>query len=81
MKKEIIRDILKVFAVGGIALLMAALAGVIAYMSIVVFCRIPHITGYRAVFGFVGALIGFIGALGIVYMCGCWIVRKGKFAR
>ena len=81
MKKQIIRNILKVFAVGGTALLMAAGAGLLAYLSGWLFFRIPHYIGYGAVIGFAFALLALLGALGIVYMSGCWIVRKGKFAR
>lgn len=81
MKKQIIRNILKVFAVGGTALLMASGAGLFTYLSCWLFFRIPHYIGYGAVIGFIVALIALICALGIVYLSGCWIVRKGKFER
>lgn len=81
MKKKIIRDILKVFAVGGIALLMAVTAEFLAYMSFVLFCLVPTLTGYLAMCAFFGALIAIVGAIGLVFMCGAWMVRKGKFVR
>lgn len=81
MKKQIIRDILKVFAVGFTAMMMAALAAFLAYMSAVLFFLIPSISGYYAVLGFFGAILGLAGSLGVVFMCGAWMVRKGKFSR
>lgn len=81
MKKEIVRNTLKVFAVGITALLMAATAGFLVYLAIVLFFHIPNITGYLAVGAFAGALVAFAGALGAIYMCGAWMVRQGKFAR
>ena len=81
MKKQIIRNILKVFAVGGCALMMASMAGLLIYLSGWLFIHIPRYTGYAAVASFALALLSLAGALGVVYMCGAWVVRKGKFAR
>ena len=81
MKKGIIRNILKVFAVGGSALLMASAAGGCAYLAGWLFFRVPHYIGYGAVIGFISAIITLAAALGIVYLSGCWIVIKGKFER
>lgn len=81
MKNQKIRDIVKVFAVGCAAMLLALTAEFFAYMSVVLFCKIPYISGYMAVCGLAGALIALIGAVGIIYMCGAWMVRKGKFTR
>lgn len=81
MKKQIIRDILRVFAVGFTAMFMAAVAASLAYTAIVLFCHIPSISGYYAVLGFFVAVLGIVGALYVVFMCGAWMVRKGKFGR
>lgn len=81
MEKKIIRDILSVFVVGGIALMLAASAGFMGYLAIRLFCHIPNLVGYLAVCGFAAAVIALAGAVAVVYMSGCWIVRKGKFAR
>ena len=84
MKKKIIhniRNIMKVFAAGGTALLMAASGGFMAYLAIRLFLHIPSISGYLAVGAFIAAVIALTSAVAVVYMSGCWIVRKGKFAR
>lgn len=81
MKKEIIRNILKVFAVGGSALTMAGMGGLLVYLAGWLFFHIPRYTGYAAVVAFVLALLTIATALIVVYMCGAWVVRKGKFAR
>lgn len=79
MKKAIIRDIMKVFAVGGTALLLAASAGAFGYMAVWLFAHIPNSGGYKAVGGFMVALLAAAAALAVVYMCGAWIVRSNKF--
>lgn len=81
MKKEITRDICKVFAVGGTALFMAGTAGFLAYLSTVLFWHIPALSGYCAVGAFFTALVALASAIGITYMCGAWVVRKGKFSK
>lgn len=81
MKKTIIRDVLKVFAVGGIAAGMSAAALVLAYMAGWIYCTIPSVCGYSAVALFLLATLTASVAFAIVYFCGCWIVRKGKFSK
>lgn len=81
MKKEMIQDVLKVFTVGATALLLAAGAGGFGYMSVILFCQIPRISGYLAVGAFFVAMISVAATLGVVYTCGAWIVRKGKFGK
>jgi hypothetical protein len=81
MKKTIIRDIMKVFAVGATAALMGAIAIGMASLSVCMFCTIPETSGYIAVCGFMFAIAAAGLALATVYMCGCWMVKKGKFSR
>lgn len=81
MKKTIIRDILKVFAVGGAAAGMSAAAIGLVYMAVWIYCTIPAVSGYAAVLLFMLATLTAAVALSIVYVCGCWIVRKGKFSK
>lgn len=81
MKKKIICNIMKVFAVGGTALLIAALGGFMAYLAIRLFMHTPALSGYLAVGAFISAVIALAASLATVYISGCWIVRKGKFAR
>lgn len=81
MKKAIIRDILKVFAVGGVAAGMSAAALVLAYMAGWIYCTIPAVCGYAAAALFLLATLTASVALAVVYVCGCWIVRKGRFSK
>ena len=81
MKKTIIRDILKVLAVGGAAAGLSAAAIALFYMAGWVYCTIPIVCGYGAVALFALATLTAATALAIVYFCGCWIVRKGKFSK
>lgn len=81
MKKQIIRNILKVFAVGGTALMLGAGVSCLFYVAGWLLFLIPNQTGWLAVGAFVGAIIDMGIALSTMYMTGCWIVRKGKFAR
>lgn len=84
MKKEIIHNIrntMKVFAVGGTALLMGVGASLLFYLSVCLFLNTKNLTGYMAVGVFTAAVIALTGAVAGVYLSGCWIIRKGKFAR
>ena len=75
------KDVAKVFAVGGASALMSAAAVALAYVSINIFCCIPFIKGYLAVGGFALALVAAAAALAMVYVCGAWVVGKGKFSK
>lgn len=83
MKKNntIIRDIMKVAAVGGAAAGLGTAATGLACMAVWIYCTIPAVSGYAAVAAFALATLTLAAALLIVYMCGCWIVRKGRFSR
>lgn len=81
MNKPIIRDILKVFAVGGTAAGLGAIAIGLAYMAVWIYCTIPAVCGYAAVALFLLATLTAAVTLAVVYVCGCWIVRKGKFSK
>ena len=81
MKKTIIRNSMKVFAVGGVAAGLSAAAIGLAGMAVWIFCTIPATSGYIAVALFALATLSVASALAIVYFSGCWIVRKGKFSK
>ena len=81
MKKTIIRDIMKVFAVGSAAAGLGAAATGLAYMAGWIVCTIPMVCGYAAVALFWLATLTTAAALAVLYFCGCWIVRKGKFSK
>ena len=81
MKKETIRNSLKVFAVGGVSTLLSAAAGALVYAAVRIFGSIPAISGYHAVLAFAVGLLAVAVALAFVYICGAWVVNKGKFAR
>ncbi len=81
MKKAILQDALKVLAVGGAAAGLSAAAIGLAGMAVWIFCTIPAVCGYAAVALFLLATLTTAAALAAVYVCGCWIVRKGKFSR
>ena len=81
MKKEIIRDTLKVFAVGGVALLIAAITGWLAFLSAVLFVYVASCSGYAAVASFAAAVVCAAAALLGLYVCGRWVVSKGKFSK
>lgn len=81
MKKEIIRNILKIFAFGGIAALFSTIAGGLAIGSLWLFFYIPSSTGYLAVLLFAFAVLALAAALHIVYKCGAWIYGTGKFTK
>lgn len=79
MNKTIIRNILKVFAVGGTAVLMAAFAILLGVVSAELYCNIPTVVGYMAVLWFALATLAAVAALAAVYVCGAWMARKGRF--
>lgn len=81
MKKSTIHNILKVLAVGGAAAGLGAAGIGLVSMAIWIYCTIPVTCGYVAVSLFALATLTLAAALGVVYVCGCWIIRKGKFAR
>lgn len=81
MKKAILRDALKVLAVGGAAAGLSATAIGLAGMAVWIFCTIPATSGYAAVALFLLATLTTAAALAVVYFSGCWIVRKGKFSK
>lgn len=81
MKKAIIRNIMKVFAVGGAAAGLSAAAIGLAYLSVWIYCTIPATSGYVAVVLFALATLTAAVALAVVYFCGCWITHKGKFSK
>ena len=81
MKKAIIRNVLKVFAVGGAAALLNGIAALLGYLSVMLYCYIPKAGGYLAVVFFALATLAAVGALAVVFMCGAWIVRKGAFSK
>ena len=81
MKKSIIRDVMKVFAVGGAAAVMSACALFLFSMAAWIYCTIPTTSGYVAVVLFALATLTLAVALAGVYMCGSWMIRKGKFSK
>lgn len=81
MKKTVIRNLLKVLAVGGAAAGFGAVSIGLAYMAVWIYCTIPAVCGYAAVALFLLATLTTAVALAVVYVCGCWIVRKGKFSK
>lgn len=81
MNKTVIRNALKVFAVGGIATVLSAIALFLISMSVWIYCTIPTTSGYVAVVLFALATLTLAVALAGVYMCGSWMVRKGKFSK
>lgn len=81
MKKNILRNIFKVLAVGGAAAGLSAAAIGLAYMAGWIYCTIPAVCGYAAVALFLLATLTAATALAFVYGCGCWIVHKGKFSK
>ena len=81
MKKDIIHNTLKIFAVGGVATLLSAAAGACAAAAGKLLCSIPSFGGYLAVGAFAIAIIAAATALGMVYFCGAWIIQKGHFTK
>lgn len=81
MKKETIRNALKVLAVGGVAAGMSAAAIGLSHMAGWIYRTIPAVCGYAAVILFLLATMTAAVALAVVYVCGCWIVRKGRFSK
>lgn len=81
MKKAIIRNIMNVFAVGGAAAGLGAAAIGLACIAVWIYCTIPVVNGYAAVALFALATLTAAAAFAVVYMCGCWITRKGKFSK
>jgi hypothetical protein len=81
MKKTIMRDILKVFSVGGAAAGMGAVAIGLLYVAVALLCDVAAASGYIAVGCFLLALLVAAGVFAVVYICGCWIIRKGKFSK
>lgn len=81
MKKEIIRNILKVFAVGGVSALLSAAAGCAAYAAVYLFRSVIAAGGYLAVVYFAAALATAAAAPLLVYCNGVWVVRKGRFSK
>lgn len=81
MKKAILRNALKVLAVGGAAAGFGSVSIGLACLSVRVYCAIPATNGYAAVALFGLATLTAATALAVVYVCGCWIVRKGKFSK
>ena len=81
MKKAMIRDVLKVFAVGGAAAGLSAAAIGLAGAAGWLFFTIPAAGGYMAVTLFALATLSLAVSLAIVYICGCWIARRGKFSK
>ena len=81
MKNAIIRDTLKVFAVGGVALLMAAAAGFFAFLAVMLFVEVTRCSGYAAVVRFSAALLTAAFSLLGIYTCGAWMVQRGKFSK
>lgn len=81
MNKSILHDALKVLAVGGAAAGLSAIAIGLACMAVWIYCTIPAVCGYAAVALFLLATLTTGIVLAVVYVCGCWIVRKGKFSK
>lgn len=81
MKKSILQDVLKVLSVGGAAAAMGAAAIGLACMAVWIYCTIPAVCGYAAVLLFGLATLSVATALAVLYVCGCWIVQKGKFSK
>ena len=81
IKKTAITNAAKVFAVGGATAIMSATAGALAYLSAWLFWGIASVTGYLAVGGFALAVAAAVGALAMIYVCGAWVVGKGKFSK
>lgn len=81
MKKAIIRNVLKVFAVGGIAAAWSAAAGFYAWGAVKLFCAIPAESGYLAVLDFFMATLALFFAIAALYLCGAWVVRRGRFSK
>lgn len=80
MKKEIVSKTMKVFAVGGAAAGLSALAFGLIATAVNMLMHIPKEAGYKAVGLFMLAGLALASALCVVYFCGCWIVKKGKFS-
>lgn len=80
-KNAFIRNILKVFAVGGISAAWSAAAVFFAYGAVKLYCIIPAESGYLAVFDFFAATFALCLAIAALYLCGAWVVRKGKFSK
>jgi hypothetical protein len=81
MNKTMYRNIMRGFAVGGAAVGLSAAAIGLACMSVWIYCTIPAVCGYAAVALFLLATLSVAAALAVVYVCGCWITNKGKFAK
>ena len=81
MKKEIIRNVLKVFAVGSVSALLSVAACCAAYAAVYLFRSIPAAGGYLAVVYFAAALATAAAAPVLVYVNGAWMVRKGRFSK
>ena len=81
MKEAILQNVLKVFAVGGAAAGLSAAAIGLLCMAVWIYCTIPAVFGYAAVALFLLATLTAAVAIAVVYVCGCWIIRKGKFSK
>ena len=80
-QKPAINNVLKVFAVGSASSLISTVAGACAFVSAKLFGVIPSVNGYLAVGGFALALVAAAAALAMIYVCGAWVVGKGKFSK
>ena len=81
MNETIIRNSLKVLAVGGAAAGLSAVAIGLGCMAVWIYCTIPVVCGYTAVALFLLATLAVVAALAVVYISGCWITRKGRFSK
>ena len=71
---------LKIFSVGAVATLNACMAILTGYLSAMLFAYIPRAIGYNAVWFFAFAVIFALLALLEIFVCGVWVIRKGRFS-
>ena len=80
MKKTTFKTALKIFSVGAVATLNACMAILTGYLSAMLFAYIPRSAGYNAVWFFAFAVIFALLALLEIFVCGVWVIRKGRFS-
>ena len=81
MKKELIRKNLKAFAVGGVAAAMSFTAFGLLCLSAMLFKWVAAVGGYMSVLLFFLALLATCATAAVVFICGMWISRRGRFEK
>ena len=81
MKKELIRKNLKALAFGATAAGMSLTAFGLLCLSTMLFKWVAAVGGYMSVLLFFLALLASCATVAVVFICGLWISRRGRFEK